>query len=70
MYTIDWKRISNGGNFVVLEVADINMVKKKKKKVLFILSFLSSAGSSHILGQACASMGSDSDISDSHPCVW
>lgn len=31
MYTIDWKRISNGGNFVVLEVADINMVKKKKK---------------------------------------
>ena len=69
MYTIDWKRISNGGNFVVLEVADINMVKKKKK-VLFILSFLSSAGSSHILGQACASMGSDSDISDSHPCVW
>ena len=34
MYTIDWKRISNGGNFVVLEVADINMVKKKKKNVI------------------------------------
>ena len=69
MYTIDWKRISNGGNFVVLEVADINMVKKKKKK-FFSYYLLSSAGSSHILGQACASMGSNSDISDSHPCVW
>ena len=38
MYTIDWKRISNGGNFVVLEVADINMVKKKKCSFHIIFS--------------------------------
>lgn len=37
-------------------------------QIIFSLSL--SADSSHILGQACASMGSDSDISDSHPHVW